>query len=141
MAKAQLEPEVFWFSAFSTNHSALLFPFDLVLLSKAWNRKQLIFLLVKQVSKSSATLEWTQEPGSKCSLFMSIATAENDLATHTHLGPITLLMRKSEKQTCFKQTGQRPGQTPLAIAVIYHCFKSHQLKSGAHPAAPCPNKR
>lgn len=24
-------------------------------------------------------------------------TAENDLATHTHLGPITLLMRKSEK--------------------------------------------
>lgn len=72
---------------------------------------------------------------------MSVATVENDLATHTHLGPITLLMRKSEKQTCFKQTGQRPGQTPLVIAVTYHCFKLHQVKSAAHPTAPYPNRR
>lgn len=57
-----------------------------------------MFLLVKQVSKSSATLEWTQEPGPNA-LFMSIARAENDLATPTHLGP-TPLMRKSEKWTC-----------------------------------------
>lgn len=61
-----------------------------------------MFLLVKQVSKSSATLEQTQEPGPRRSLCQlpQQGTAENELATHTCLGPITLLMRKSERQIC-----------------------------------------
>lgn len=56
-----------------------------------------MFFLVKQVSKSNATLEQTQEPGPKPSLsqLSQQGTAENGLVTHTHLGPNALL-RKSE---------------------------------------------
>lgn len=78
--KGTTRTKVFWFSGFSTNHSALLFSFDLVLLSSAWNRKQQMFLLVKQVSKSRTTLEQTQEP-SPNPLFMSVATARDNRMT------------------------------------------------------------
>lgn len=106
-----------------------------------------MFLLVKQVSKSSATLEQTQEPAPKPCRYVNchLQTAENELATHTHLSPIILLMRKSEKAgLSTSRRSQHPEQTPLEIAVIYHCSKLHrvhQLRSGVPlPSTPW-NKR
>lgn len=76
-----------------------------------------MFLLVKQVSKSSATLEQTQEPAPKPCRYVNChgQTAENELATHTHLSPIILLlMRKSEKAgLSTSRRSQHPEQTPL----------------------------
>lgn len=76
-----------------------------------------MFLLVKQVSKSSATLEWTQNQAQNI-LFMSTAIAENDLATHTHLGPNHSTNEEVRKADLL--TSRRP--TPWADSFGDSCY-------------------
>lgn len=103
-----------------------------------------MFFLVKQVSKSSATLEQTQEPGPKSSLcqLSQQETAENDLVTHTHLNPINLLMRKSEKVDLSVISNQKE-PTPWADSLGDSCYQPLlQQRSAAPLLTPTPkNKR
>lgn len=77
-----------------------------------------MFLLVKQVSKPSATLEQTQEPSPKpslCELPLQ-GTTGNGLAIHTQLCLISLLMRKS------KQADLHSSPTPWADYSSDSCY-------------------